>query len=759
MARTTHEASLSQSQGRAGWSIIFRHPLRHDRATGKLGLRVRRGLGTRDRGEAERLVGQLNEILEDKSFHSAAARADASHRFDSRVVEIFYDGVEPDGDDHAALRELLIPLPGEATGYRRVLLIGTTGAGKTTLVRQLIGTDPETERFPSTSTAKTTVHDTEIILDEDEWRAVVTFVSIDEVREYMNECISAAVLTAYRGARDAEILRRLLNHVNQRFRFSYVLGNGSTKAGNDFEDDECVGATSSAGPTDHYLRRAQVSINLDATNSLLDRAVQEIRALAKELGSNARAELDAQGGDERIIDEMFEEELDSRLRDNEVAHSLADELIDEIEKRFDVLPEGKVTRSRQGWPIAWHSRWPTHEREEFMQAIACFSSNYAPLFGYLMTPLVSGVRVAGPFSPKWAHGAQPRFVLLDGEGLGHVPNPSTALSTSLMRRINETDAIVLVDSAKQPMQAAPIAAMREIVSSGNARKLVVAFTHFDEVMGDNLPTATAKTEHVLASAENVLAAIGEELGPFAERALRQRIESARVFLGGINRPLSSNEKDGVRTIKQIEKLIASIEAVSEPTEPGHARPVYDRINLVLAVKAAAEAFHDSWFPLLGLQQKAGILKEHWTRIKALARRLATGVADEYDSLRPVASLRKDLLDKIFVFLQSPRQWEGGSPTDDEKQNMYNALAENISQRMLRLARRRVWEEKSGKWTTAYDQRGKGSSYIRAHIIGIDIYDPAAPIPNVTPSPGRNEFVMEVIREVEDAIREVGARLR
>ncbi len=41
-----------------------------------------------------------------------------------------------------------------------MLLLGTTGAGKTTLVRQFLGTDPATERFPSTSTAKTTVADT-----------------------------------------------------------------------------------------------------------------------------------------------------------------------------------------------------------------------------------------------------------------------------------------------------------------------------------------------------------------------------------------------------------------------------------------------------------------------------------------------------------------------------------------------------------------------------------------------------------------------
>ncbi|MXV95247.1 MAG: hypothetical protein F4Y07_03025 [Gemmatimonadetes bacterium] len=50
-----------------------------------------------------------------------------------------------------------------------------------------------------------------------------------------------AVLAGARGADDAEVLRRLLNHANQRFRFSYVLGNGPKVASSnsDFDDEDC----------------------------------------------------------------------------------------------------------------------------------------------------------------------------------------------------------------------------------------------------------------------------------------------------------------------------------------------------------------------------------------------------------------------------------------------------------------------------------------------------------------------------------------
>ena len=50
-------------------------------------------------------------------------------------------------------------------------------------------------------------------------------------------------------------------------------------------------------------------------------------------------------------------------------------------------------------------------------------------------------------------------------------------------------------------------------------------------LGDNLPTFKAKEDHVLGGAENVLPAIGEQLGPFAERALRKRARHSAAIRG------------------------------------------------------------------------------------------------------------------------------------------------------------------------------------------------------------------------------------
>ncbi len=390
--------------------------------------------------------------------------------------------------------------------------------------------------------------------------------------------------------------------------------------------------------------------------------------------------------------------------------------------------------------------------------ISRFSSNYAPFFGRLLTPLVNGMRVIGPFSPTWNGSNVPKLVLLDGEGLGHTPKSSSAVSTAVSRRVDTADVVLLVDSATQPMQAAPLAAMREVVATGNARKLVVAFTHFDEVKGDNLPNASAKAQHVLASAENVLAAFGEDIGPYAERALRQRLDSARFFLADLHEPLEKETASGRRTISQLRKLLGAIDSVVERRQLVESRPVYDRMNLVIAIRSAADAFHEAWRPRLGLMFKSGYSKEHWTRVKALSRRLALMWADEYDTLRPVADLRKELVERMYVFIQSPLRWEGGAPAEDRRQDYFDALADNLSGRLLELCSRRVWTEREKKWREAYDKRGRGSTFVRARIIGNQIYEPAAPIPDVAPSPDRNEFIREVIGEVKAAAEETGAIL-
>jgi hypothetical protein len=112
-----------------------------------------------------------------------------------------------------------------------------------------------------------------------------------------------------------------------------------------------------------------------------------------------------------------------------------------------------------------------------------------------------------------------------------------------------------------------------------------------------------------------------------------------------------------------------------------------------------------------------------------------------------------------VLLQNPLKWDPCEPADDaQKQQVFDALATGLSAKTLDLASRRVRAERMPDWQSAFNQSGRGSSFARASIIGERIYDRAAPIPDVTPSPDRNSFLHEVAAAVESVGDEVGAKL-
>lgn len=740
-----YTATRSRNQGRDSWSVIFRHPARLDLGTGKTGRRVRRGLGTANEAEATSLVDELNEILRTPALWEPTARVGAETRFDSRVIEIFYEGLEAALVDFAAIREELIPLPSAEDGYRSVLLLGTTGAGKTTVARQILGTDPDTERFPSTSTAKTTVADTELITTTDEtYRAAVTFTPRDEVIDCLAENVSDAALAVFNGKGDNEITRRLLDHVNQRFRFSYVLGRSSVSDTDDFVEENSDVAED-IDPDDYG------SVDLGTTTQVVQDALHSVRAVVDKHARAIREEFQPSKEDERVVAEYIEENLDTELRQSDGFHSIVDSLIDEIEKRFVTLGVGELRRNRQGWPVSWS--WNTKDRASFIKAVTRFSSNYAPLFGRLLTPLVNGIRVSGPFTPQWSS-TPAKLILLDGEGLGHTPKSVAALSTRVALQLEQVDAVLLVDNATQPMQAAPVAALKGIAVSGNAMKLHFLFTHFDRVEGDNLPTFSAREEHVLASAENVLKSIGDDLGPAAERILRRRLDRARYFVAGIHEPLNSKRKSGLRSIHQFEGLLDFLSNPEFAVDAGLSRPVFDRMNLSLAVMEAAKNFHTKWRGLLGIDLNPAAPKEHWTRVKALSRRLAEGWADEYDNLKPVADLRFELQRQVYLMLQRPVRWEGGEPSEDERQTIIDEVSNAVTKKLIDLTRQRMKEDVRLGWQSAYAQRGPGSTFVRARIISSDVYDKGAPVPTVSASPDQNRFLKDVAGVVSEVADEL-----
>ncbi len=755
MKKKTGKATLSK--GRASWCLIFRHPVCLG-PDGRQKLRVRRGLGTSEDTVAQHLVDQLNEILADETMWTVAGREQASTKYDKRVVAAFYDPMQPEAHDGWSSREAVLPMPGGSDandGYARVQLVGTTGAGKTTVLRQLIGTDPETERFPSISAAKTTICDIEVILTEQPFRGVVTFIPRDRVRQYIAECVLAAVTTSIESAVERDVIRRFLEHSEQRFRMSYILGNplllrARTEPELLDEDDEEVPEPEESLVSDEDRERL-----LNALEHYLSQIAELANAARTRLCETA-AELDidlreASNQDRDILQEMVEDQL----ADDETFHTLVDEILDDVEARFAYLDSGELERGRDGWPLRWS--YSTSDRDHFIRTMNRFSSNYAPNYGRLLTPLVDGIRVAGPFAPEWREDERPRLVLMDGQGIGHIADSSSSLSTSITRRFRLADAIVLVDNAAQPMQAAPCAVIQALVASGHESKLIVAFTHFDEVKGDNLIGTAARKDHIIGSFDNAARSIGKAFGREAELSLRRLNPDRLVFLSSIQNRLG----EGARfTRAELERMLNVIMSTITPAGQIEYRPIYDVANLILAVQKATQEFHDRWRGMLGMGSRSGVSPEHWARVKALTRRLGIFQIDEYDSLRPVADLIRLMQVQISHFLSAPLAWEPTTPPEDSeaKQSAIDTIKMEVFTRLHELARSRVLEERINGWVVAYEHRGPGSTRVRAREM-VTLYEEAAPIPNEMPGPDANKFLFEIRGLIAESIKESGGKVR
>ena len=745
MATTIYTASKTRSN-RPGWSVTFNHPRRTD-ARGKIGLKVRRGLGTADDARADQLVGQVNEILADPSWWSLDRRAEASQRFDAIVVSAFFDGIEVGKIKSKERREEILPLPTPDDGYARVMLVGSTGAGKTTLLRQLIGSDHTRDRFPSTSTAKTTTADIEIITTATgPFKSVITFMNEHEVRAAVDECLEEACASVIRGQDDEGIASALLEHPEQRFRLSYPLGTWQQESPNHemdslFEEED---APAVPLPDDEVVAAAELTKNNEHLREYVVRIREVATVVQEQIAPRSGNYPDMDSATRR---EAWIEEFTDALYENQGFTDISVDIMESIEERFGLIDEGDFEREATGWPILWY--YEEGDRTSFLRQVRWFTGNHSQQFGRLLTPLVDGIRVSGPFQPAATklQDSDRRLVLLDGEGLGHAAREATSISTKVTDRFQEADMILLIDNAQSPMQAAPLELLRSVGTGGHGHKLGVVFTHFDQVRGDNLGSYTQKVNHVHASVGNALSGMRDALGAPVTEILRRRLDNRNFYLGGLNRPTESIPPP---IIDQMYKLLVEMQEAAKPPEPVTAAPIYNVLRLELALRDATDGFKSPWWGRLGLSYHDGAKKQHWTRIKALCRRIANLGHNEYDILRPVADLVRQLQESVSHWLNEPAGWTRAPVDDDEGRAAIDQIRQGVLSGIRALAERRLIRSHPGDWASRLGFRGAGSSFQRADRMA-HIYEAAAPSISSIMDPSTQAFLDEVVGIVRTAV--------
>jgi hypothetical protein len=735
----SYVAAAKRNPGRKAWLVEFRHPLRND-TNNKPGRKTRKGLGTEDEADAQRIVGQLNQLLGDESLWSLGAKPEAAKRYDARVIEIFFSEIEPRGGSARQLRDRLLPLPSRGDGYARVLLMGVPGAGKTTLVRQLIGTNPKTERFPSTSVNRTTTFPTEVALRDGPYEGAVTFMSEHETRFEIEESLSAAIIEAV-GGNTKQVARAFLEKSDMRFRLKYLLGDHATEQteADPYDDDQDTELDLGVGTAPVSDSDEQIVLH-----QILDTFIERINWIALD----ARTAFESVEGS--LIVEMPAEDRNAALdliEEAAVASDLFVELVsdvlDEVRTKFDLVTDGRFEKTTTGWPKAWYIKKAKNERESFLDVIRFFSDNHYQSWGRLLTPLVNSMRVVGPFKPNWADQPE-RLILVDTEGLGHKADATADLPEQTLPLLHEADVILLVESAKSGMtNFASGKALEAVVNTGHTRKLAVIFTNMDLVKGDNLK-GQAKFDHVFGGLRNIVDnQLAKSVSVDAARNLLEHLANSTFYVGRIN------ELDPIPAKPELNKLLHYLAAAQAlPFEPV-ALPEYRDDKLGFAIQEAAREFRQQWRGMLG---HATVRPKPWQTIKALSRRYAEGWDDGF-VLRPTSNLVASLSAAISRFLETPIGWSG-NPSHEQKRETIDRIKSEVTKKLPLLSASRLREQPQPLWHEAYSLRGTGTTRERASRIE-GIFERFVPVPDAV-SVDRQvwEFLDEVKAVVTEAVDEI-----
>jgi hypothetical protein len=730
-----YTARKIKSPGRSFYSVGFRHPRRQER--GKPGRQVCKGLGTDNEAEADRLVADLNKLLASPELHAIGSEQEARRQgIDPRIIEIFYEGMEASSTDPREQRNQMLPFP---EGHTLNLLMGITGSGKSTLLRRLIGSTAD--RFPATSINRTTTCQLEIITGAEDYTAVVTLLSQHQAQQEVVESLSAAVLKAVKGEPDARVMTELLEQSDMRFRLKYILGDWEDEE----SDDEFVVASEiEKGDADG------VSSDLRAQRAFLENLLKRIRHVA----GAARLPVEEILGK---LDSLIGDELDYALDEMQEAAEQSDAFLDmvaevmvEIRFRFDEITDGKFSKSPTGWPAAWKWTVATDKKENFLKVIRKFTGNSKSQWGTLLTPLVNGVRVQGPFRPEWAP-ANYNHVFIDTEGLLH-GRANADVPTELTELFKLVDSIVLVESAKNALNSPAAAKVFEAVAStGYTKSFALLFTHMDHASGEDLRDGKAKKEKVFGGVRNVLDnQIAKALSRDAARHLEIQLQENTFYFAHLDGRFPTRDEVQIKKFekrlgKQLLDFVVCLAARKQPDLrlPGY--PKYSMRSLGLAVREASLAFIESWEAKLGFKYVDGESPVPWQSLKALSRRYAEGWLRDGYWLRPIDQLTANLRNVLTKFLDNPIEWGGKPVSDEEKLVILDGLKQRITEPLAGIAEERLRRLPMVDWQAAYGLRDKGSTVVRRHRVR-SIFQAQIPVPE-SRSDRASELWMEEIEKV------------
>lgn len=689
------------------------------------------------------------------------------------------------------IREKFLPLPPKSpdSEYKRLFFVGKTGAGKTTLLRQFLGINPTKHSFPPTSSSRTTTADFEAILTEfgSEYKCIATFFKKDFILGHIKDCLFDSAKSFSEKSDFDKAYDNFLEHKKQVFRLKYMIGD-FRKLKNKNQYSHLYEIISKNGRK--YKKYIEIlSENIRKKGSEVLKILFDGKSY-EDLSSENKSE--------------YNEYIFSDIVESEYFVKCCDGIIDDILNVFnEATKHGKVEKDCTGWPKTFFCT--ARNENSFMEIVRKFCSNDASEHGSLVSPIVNGMRISGPFCPLWNQRAIPKIIILDGQGVGHTVDRQNILSTptSITDNFYKVDSIVLVDTAPQPMLDGTASILSSVITHGYSEDLIFAFTKFDQIEGTDIVDEDDKKQRVTAPIRNFAATYVDDksLGIEAQDILCNIPDRKFIFLSSIDKIVDNNNDQKIplqnllnvaevsffprRAPEQLKNDITNKD--TNNTQTHHSKQIhnvsksvhdkskneikknnqinkqsqvkakenntalnfigkyptlvdlgFDKTKLSVGLLKAVKIFHEKWDALLNHGSPSREPAEHWTRIKALNRRISEYNLDSYDTLAPVADITRFVQDAIFKYTT---QYLCGNKFD---QKLKNEILKKCSNRLALSCRPKIISTQRQRWDRANNFSGKGSTRCRADEIR-EIYL------NGVPPKNESELISTIVKLIQNEI--------
>lgn len=600
--------------------------------------------------------------------------------------------------------------------HRLIDIQGFSGAGKTTLISQLLGF-PTDDCILATATGKTTVGSRQFIVsDEEQFRVAATFIDYIQLETYINHILrdSAKTILKDRFKQDREeVFDQFFINSTQQFRMRYLLGS--------LKQEEAV----------------ESFIN-EELSELFTRHEQRINAVFNLFPHEQKARYETLQAQERAT---FENEFATFYYDSIEFLRTKFELIQLIKSHVEGLLDKyqlQYEKDENDWVKVAYLE--TNSKEQSIAVIQSMSSNDVELYGNLLTPIIQHLRAVGRFYPTWLDEEKRtnyQYIFNDSMGLDHVlRREQFSLDIETEEKIQRADKIVLVNKGTNNPDQRIKVLLEHFILTGQIQKLILCHTHMDSFKGGEFKKESTRQKHVNKNLQQVVALLEKSQQP----AIETIIENASLYFSRLDEQYKENEE-----LSRLIKLFS---------EEAHS------IRLNTVIQFDEKSFMDEFIKQVknykNLWDEVYLVK-HWASVKALNRCYAVLDEYEYQGMNPLNDLKKVL---YLIFFNSFCQSLKNNHLDTEEQNqIQQQFSQSCVNDINKIAIQRLVESRKQQWVNAFNLSGPGSASDRKaalESLAQEVYPPTNKqelISNVVSNGGH--FYNELKMNVDIALKEIG----